>query len=188
MLSGVCCPALSLGAASRQNRGSRARTGQILHRSGTPRHLPALTGDTRDLVEHRHPLRAVRDVGAPHDHADACPAVFRPRTRLSAPEDAPRGKWFLLRVRLRALRAPLVTLSQRQLTVATGMAVARLAGFATGAIVARALGPLSFGGYTIGFTVFASLMQLTSFADTWLVSRWDQPARRPAVARTVWSI
>jgi O-antigen/teichoic acid export membrane protein len=78
--------------------------------------------------------------------------------------------------------------SRKQVTVAVGMGIARVAGFLTGAIAARSLGPTVFGSYTIGFTVFASLMQVTSFADTWLVSRWDEDARRDAAARAVWTI
>lgn len=89
---------------------------------------------------------------------------------------------------LRALGDPWVTLSRKQFLVAAGLGVARVAGFATGAIVARALGPMDFGSYTIGFTVFSSLMQLTSFADTWLVSRWDESDRRKGASHTVWLI
>lgn len=89
---------------------------------------------------------------------------------------------------LRALRDPWSNLSRKQFLVASGLGVSRVAGFATGAIVARALGPMDFGSYTIGFTVFSSLMQLTSFADTWLVSRWDEPDRRTGAAHTIWKI
>jgi O-antigen/teichoic acid export membrane protein len=61
-------------------------------------------------------------------------------------------------------------------------------GFITGAIVARALGPGLFAVYTVGFTIFSSLMQLTTFAETWLVSRWGDSRNLAAAKRVVWQI
>lgn len=87
----------------------------------------------------------------------------------------------------RPLTALLVHISERQVTVGIGIGIARVAGFLTGAVVARALGPNRFAAYSVAFTVFSSLVPLSSFADTWMVSRWDDHAHA-AVGRTVWLI
>jgi O-antigen/teichoic acid export membrane protein len=78
--------------------------------------------------------------------------------------------------------------AKRQLSVGVGIVAARIFGFVTGAITARSLGPDGFGRYTLAFTIFASLLQLTSFADTWLISRWGHAEQRRAVLATVWRI
>ncbi len=85
------------------------------------------------------------------------------------------------------VKALLLHISDRQLTVAAGIGVARIAGFLTGAVVGRALGPDRFAAYSVAFTIFSSLVPLSSFADTWLVSRWDD-YDRAAIGRTVWVI
>jgi O-antigen/teichoic acid export membrane protein len=85
------------------------------------------------------------------------------------------------------LKALLLHITDRQLTVATGIGLARVAGFLTGAVVARALGPVRFAAYSVAFTMFSSLVPLSSFADTWMVSRWDDHDRL-AIGRTVWLI
>jgi O-antigen/teichoic acid export membrane protein len=85
-------------------------------------------------------------------------------------------------------RALFLRVSRQQFTVGTGIAVARAAGFLTGAIAARNLGLSGFAVYTVGFTLFTSLTQLTSFADTWLISRWADESRRVEVMKAVWRI
>src|SRR5689334_18349104 len=83
----------------------------------------------------------------------------------------------------------LITASQRQLLVGAGIAIARVAGFGTGVLAARALSKASFATYTLAFAVVTSLMQVTSFADTWLVSRWHGSDGNAAqIGQTVWSI
>ena len=83
---------------------------------------------------------------------------------------------------------PGLAVVRRQLSVGVGIVAARACGFVAGAIVARKLGPEGFGQYTLAFTVFASLLQLTSFADTWLVSRWGPAGRQPGVLAAVWRL
>lgn len=83
------------------------------------------------------------------------------------------------------LRALLIAISGRQLTVGLGIGVARAAGFLTGAVVGRALGPDRFAAYSVAFTVFSSLIPLSSFADTWMVSRWEERSQ-PALGATTW--
>ncbi|HUI62682.1 MAG TPA: oligosaccharide flippase family protein, partial [Steroidobacteraceae bacterium] len=82
----------------------------------------------------------------------------------------------------------LVRLGAKQLLVGAGIGVARLAGFLTGAVSARTLGPRGFADYTVAFTILTSLMQVTSFADTWMVSRWDNVGCRDGVRSAVWRI
>lgn len=77
------------------------------------------------------------------------------------------------------------SVARRQLSVGVGIVAARACGFVTGAVVARGLGVGGFGRYTVAFTVFSSLLQLTSFADTWLVSRWADAEQRPAIVASV---
>ena len=77
---------------------------------------------------------------------------------------------------------------KRQLSVGIGIVLARACGFVTGAIVARRLGPHGFGQYTLAFTVFGSLLQLSSFADTWLVSRWGPHEHAQGVMGAVWRL
>jgi len=86
------------------------------------------------------------------------------------------------------LRGSFLRLSQRQLVVGGGILTGRLGGFITGAIAARALGPGLFAVYTVGFTIFSSLTQLTTFAETWLVSRWGDSRTLPTAKRVVWQI
>jgi O-antigen/teichoic acid export membrane protein len=78
--------------------------------------------------------------------------------------------------------------AKRQLSVGVGIIAARIFGFASGAIIARSVGPGGFGLYSLAFTIFTSLLQLTSFADTWLVSRWGHAEQRPAVLAAVWRV
>ena len=85
------------------------------------------------------------------------------------------------------LKALLLHVSNRHFTVGLGIGIARAAGFLTGAVVARALGPERFAAYTVAFTLFSSLVPLTSFADTWMVSRWEEHDQR-AVGRIVWTV
>lgn len=91
--------------------------------------------------------------------------------------------WTAVRIR-RALSQG----ARKHLVVGVGIAVARACGFASGAIVARALGPTRFAAYTVAFTIFSSLQQLTSFADTWMVTRWEDPAARARARVVVWRI
>lgn len=82
----------------------------------------------------------------------------------------------------------LLAISRKQAIVGAAVGVARVAGFLAGVLVARALGPPGFAAYTIAFTVYASLSQLSTFADTWLVTRWHPPHQRPSVGRTAWLV
>src|SRR5204863_5623826 len=61
-------------------------------------------------------------------------------------------------------------------------------GFLTGAIAARTMGPAGFAVYTVGLTIYSSLMQATSFSDTWLVSRWTSEPNKTTLRRTVWKV
>lgn len=51
--------------------------------------------------------------------------------------------------------------------------------------MARSLGVAGFGRYTVAFTIFSSLLQLTSFADTWLISRWENRGDQLAILASV---
>lgn len=86
------------------------------------------------------------------------------------------------------IRRAVTNVSRKQVIVGIGIAIARASGFASGAIVARALGPEGFAPYTIAFTIFSSLLQLTTFADTWLVSRWGDANTRERAKAAVWRI
>ena len=86
------------------------------------------------------------------------------------------------------IRQAISAVSRKQLVVGIGIATARACGFASGAVVARALGPNEFGPYTIAFTIFSSLLQLTTFADTWLVSQWGDATGRERAKAAVWKI
>lgn len=79
-------------------------------------------------------------------------------------------------------------LSARQLTAGAGIVAARMAGFVTGALAARALGPTGFASYTVAFTLFSALMQATSFSDTWMISRWGEKKEHAAIGWTVWRL